>query len=277
MTLAELNEASADGFVAALAGVFEHAPWVAQRAAASRPFATVDALHVALMHALRSASPDDILAFLNGHPELAGERLATDLTAESTAEQQALGMVGTDGATQLGQLNVAYRDRFGFPFIICVGRHTSANVLRQIQIRLQHEPDPALAAALDEVGHITWLRLSQRIEAASLASGRLSCHVLDVSAGRPATGVGVTLRQEARVLTTDRTDADGRLVLTTPPGPLRQGIYELVFDAGAYFAARATPTFYDTIPLRFVVSESEGHYHVPLLLAPFAYSTYRGS
>lgn len=93
-------------------------------------------------------------------------------------------------------LNAAYRDRFGFPFIICVARHTAANVLRQIQLRLQHEPAPALAAALDEVGHITRLRLSRRIEAASLPSGPWLAHGIhfDTSEiGRlAASGVAVT-------------------------------------------------------------------------------------
>ena len=277
MTLAELNGASPAAFVTALDGIFEHAPWVAERAV-GRPFADAAALHAALMQALRSASDDEIRAFLNGHPELAADKIATDLTPESTAEQRALGMAGTDGAADLHRLNAAHRDRFGIPFIICVARHSPANVLRQLHHRLTVSPDLALAAALDEVGHITRLRLAQRIDGAAPPSGRLSCHVLDVAAGKPAQGIAVELRQEGRAVATDTTDADGRIGPgLLAPGPLRQGIYELVFAAGAYFAARGTATFYDTIPVRFVVSESEGHYHIPLLLAPFAYSTYRGS
>ena len=276
MTLAELNTASSDDFAAVLAGIFEHAPWVARRAAPARPFASVDALHAALMQALRSASTPEIRAFLCGHPELAGDKLATDLTAESTAEQRALGMAGTDGAADLAQLNATHRDRFGIPFIICVARHTPDNVLRHLRARLQADPDAALATALDEVGHITRLRLSQRIEGAALPAGRLSAHVLDTSAGKPAAGMRVTLLQEGYVRATDTTDSDGRLAVSMAPGPLRQGHYALIFDAGAYFAARAIPTFYETIPVRFVVADG-GHHHIPLLLAPFAYSTYRGS
>lgn len=110
--------------------------------------------------------------------------------------------------------------------------------------------------------------------------GRLSTHVLDTSAGAPAQGISVTLlrleggaRQE---IGTFVTNSDGRT-----DGPLLSGdavvpgVYELVFDVAAYF--RGTPTFYETIPIRFRVADPAGHYHVPLVLTPWAYSTYRGS
>lgn len=276
-TLDTLNAAPPGAFADALDGVFEHAPWVAAAAAAHRPFATLARLHEALMQAVRDAGPSEQLAFLNGHPELRPGALAADLTPESRAEQ---GSVGLAEAAGLTALNDAYRARFGFPFIVCVRRQTAANVLRVLRSRLEGARDAELDAALTEVVHITRLRLVQRVDGpgAPATDGRLSTHVLDVAAGRPGAGMGVTLLQEEREVGAWVTGSDGR---TEAPllsgGPLRQGHYELRFDAGAYFAGRDVACFYTVIPVRFVVAEAEGHYHVPLLVAPFGYSTYRGS
>jgi len=107
----------------------------------------------------------------------------------------------------------------------------------------------------------------------------LSTHVLDVGRGVPAAGIAVTLSHvvgETHIeLARGTTDGDGRIVAPFG-GELQSGEYELVFGAGAYLRARGTPSFYDDIPVRFIVSEQR-HYHVPLLLAPWGYSTYRGS
>ncbi len=111
--------------------------------------------------------------------------------------------------------------------------------------------------------------------------GRLTTHVLDTARGKPAAGVKIALyrvsgnshRKIAEAVTNDdgRTDAP---VLT----PLEEGHYELIFGAGDYLRATGQDAgFLDQIPIRFVVSDADGHYHVPLLLSPFAYSTYRGS
>jgi 5-hydroxyisourate hydrolase len=116
-------------------------------------------------------------------------------------------------------------------------------------------------------------------------SGRLTTHVLDTARGRPAAGVAIELwRLEeggGRVLLRSaRTNADGRTDAPLLEGAdLRQGRYELVFDVAAYFggAASTTPPFLDGIPIRFGVADSSAHYHVPLLVSPFGYTTYRGS
>lgn len=104
----------------------------------------------------------------------------------------------------------------------------------------------------------------------------VTTHVLDSSVGRPAAGVAVELQDAAGVtLATGTTDADGR-VADLGPDSLAPGAYRLVFATAAYFAASGTPTFYPRVTLDFTVADG-AHYHVPLLLSPFAYSTYRGS
>ena len=119
--------------------------------------------------------------------------------------------------------------------------------------------------------------------------GRLTTHVLDTARGRPAAGVAIELWRlgpddDRLRLAAARTDVDGRT-----PAPLLArdaltvGVYELVFAVGAYFAASgrespvADPPFLDRVPVRFAVADPEAHYHVPLLVSPWAYSTYRGS
>ncbi|GAA4360434.1 hydroxyisourate hydrolase [Microbacterium rhizosphaerae] len=105
----------------------------------------------------------------------------------------------------------------------------------------------------------------------------LTTHVLDAVQGLPAPGVPVQLFAEDGSLIAEAvTDADGR-AKQLGPERLAPGVYRLRFDTGAYFAARSIPTFYPEAVLAFVIDDVDRHYHVPLLLSPFAYSTYRGS
>jgi 5-hydroxyisourate hydrolase len=111
----------------------------------------------------------------------------------------------------------------------------------------------------------------------------VTTHVLDAAVGRPASGVALELQAEPasvasawRTVATGVTDADGR-VGALGPDALDPGRYRIVFDTGAYFAAQGTRTFYPQVTLEFTLDDPFAHYHVPLLLSPFAYSTYRGS
>ena len=111
--------------------------------------------------------------------------------------------------------------------------------------------------------------------------GRLSTHVLDTSIGRPAAGIRVVLRRDGAVLVDITTNHDGRTGQPLLEGPaFRPGAYELSFHVGDYFRANGTaladPAFLDVIPVRFGIAEDE-NFHVPLLVSPFGYSTYRGS
>ncbi len=111
--------------------------------------------------------------------------------------------------------------------------------------------------------------------------GRITTHVLDTSRGRPAAGIGVRLEREYgdgwEAAGEGRTDADGRLAdLVAGDAPLGIGTYRLTFNTGDYFSAHGTETFYPHVQIVFRARGDE-HYHVPLLLSPFGYSTYRGS
>jgi 2-oxo-4-hydroxy-4-carboxy-5-ureidoimidazoline decarboxylase len=284
-TLDQLNTMSPPGFVAALDGVFEHAAWVAETVVPQRPFASVTALHAALMAAVHAA-PDDVRGgFLRGHPPLSPKALADPgLTASSRAEQGGLGMTAL--GEQLARFEAAstdYESRFDFPFIVCVRRQTPRFVLRDLERRLANTPDQELGRTLAEIGHITRLRLVDRVTGPGMpkTTGHLSAHVLDTARGKAAEGVRIELFREGVLLKEGLTNHDGR---TEAPlledGPLRTGRYELRFHVEDYYAGWPNvtdPPWYDVIPVRFGVAEPEGHYHIPLLLGAWTYTTYRGS
>lgn len=290
-TLDALNAMPASSFVAATGQAFEHAPWVAEAVVNGRPFPTVAALHEAMMQAVRSAPPDRVVAFIGGHPELGSRVKRAELTDHSQAEQGGLGLdrLSAEEFDRFSRLNAAYREKFGFPFIICVRRHTRDSILREFDKRLGNDAATERAAAVNEIGLITRLRLVEAVDGPGkpATTGRLSTHVLDTVSGRPAPGVKITLHEigaSARGLLKETiTNADGRTDAPLIGGePLRVGTYELAFHIGAYFASRkhaivADPPFLDVVPIRFAIAEPEGHYHVPLLATPWSYTTYRGS
>jgi 5-hydroxyisourate hydrolase len=110
----------------------------------------------------------------------------------------------------------------------------------------------------------------------------ISTHVLDISIGRPAPAVTVALHRQDRGawvdVSRDATNADGRAAALVPTGSvLPSGTYRLSFGVGEYFARRGVESFYGTVPIEFIVGDAGAHYHVPLLVSPYGYSTYRGS
>ncbi|WP_028534123.1 2-oxo-4-hydroxy-4-carboxy-5-ureidoimidazoline decarboxylase [Paludibacterium yongneupense] len=165
-TLAELSVMPRDGFVAVLDGVFEHSPWVAAAAWAWRPFADSAALSHALEQAMYGAGRAQQLQLLCAHPELAGKAAVRgELTAESNREQHGAGLdqCSPDEFADLQQLNAAYRERFGFPFVIAVRGLSRQDIIASLRARLDDAPDVALATALAEVARIARWRLLDRL------------------------------------------------------------------------------------------------------------------
>lgn len=291
-SLSELNACGKDEFVADLANIFEHSPWIAEQAASARPFAGVKALLAAMKDAVDRAPAEQRMKLIKAHPDLANKtQRAAGLTAESTAEQSGLGLDRLSDAEYeaFERVNNAYREKFGFPYIVCVRRHTKDSVLRDFERRLPNDVAMETRASIDEISRIAALRIDQLISSEDKlpVHGRLSTHVLDTHAGKPAAGISVVLTElsnlgEARVIARTVTNADGRTDQPLIGGrPVPIGRYELMFSVGDYFAARnvpmSDPPFLDQIPLRFSVSDPEGHLHVPLLVTPWSYGTYRGS
>jgi 2-oxo-4-hydroxy-4-carboxy-5-ureidoimidazoline decarboxylase len=290
--LSDLNHCSKNDFVAALTNIFEHSPWVAEEAASLRPFAGVGPLFAAMTAAVDHASDEARLKLIKAHPDLANKtQRAAGLTADSGAEQDSVGLDRLSDAEYdaFERANTAYRTKFGFPYIVCVRRHTRDSILRDFERRLQNDAKAEMQTAIREICRIAALRLDQLIASDDRlpVHGRLSTHVLDTHSGRPAAGISIELTElsdlgQARVVTRAITNSDGRTDQPLIGGrPLPIGRYELAFHVGAYFAGRAVPMsdppFLDRIPLQFSVSDPEGHLHVPLLVTPWSYATYRGS
>jgi 2-oxo-4-hydroxy-4-carboxy-5-ureidoimidazoline decarboxylase len=289
--LDELNRFDRRAFVAALDNVFEHAPWVVEDVYAGRPFASLNALYHAMREAVRNAGEDRRIALIAGHPDLAGKAArAGTMTADSGREQASAGLdrLSDDEFARFQRLNEAYRAKFAMPFIICVRRHGKESILRQFEQRLRNDQAAERETALAEIGRIAALRLDQRVSAPDRLEvhGRLSTHVLDTVRGGGAAGVAVELYEiaagDTRLVTRTLTNADGRTdrpLIAQQPIPI--AAYELRFGIGDYFARQGTPAadppFLGVVPIRFAVAEPEAHYHVPLLAAPWSYSTYRGS
>ena len=291
-TLADLNACSKADFVAALANVFEYSPWIAEKAAAARPFAGVRQLFTAMTAAVDSASSDLRLALIMAHPDLANKtQRAAGLTAESNAEQNSVGLDRLSDAEYeaFERVNNAYRSKFGFPYIVCVRRHTKDSILRDFERRLPNDAKTETQKSIEEICRIAALRVDQLVTSDDRLQvhGRLSTHVLDTHSGKPAAGIKVELVElsalgQSRVITRAITNSDGRTDRPLIHGrPVPIGNYELTFSTADYFAARQVPMtdppFLDSIPLRFSVSDPEGHLHVPLLVTPWSYATYRGS
>jgi allantoate deiminase/N-carbamoyl-L-amino-acid hydrolase len=167
-TLDHLNSCDTATFVDQLRGIYEHSPWIPERAAAHRPFASLAALKLALQDAVTQAAEDEQLSLLRAHPELAGKAaIAGELTLESTGEQAASGLdrCSPEEFAALHRLNAAYNARFGFPFILAVKGPTGKGLTRQAIIatferRLKHRRQDELQEALRQVHRIAEIRLN---------------------------------------------------------------------------------------------------------------------
>jgi 2-oxo-4-hydroxy-4-carboxy-5-ureidoimidazoline decarboxylase len=167
MTLAQVNALDRESFVAALGGAFEHSPWVAEAAWSMRPFASIDALHAAMLAAMRTASGAAQLALIRAHPELAGKAaIRGELTADSRIEQSGAGLdrCSPTEYARLQELNRAYNDRFGFPFIIAVRGLDRAGILARFGERLERSPSQEFDEALRQIGRIARFRLEALID-----------------------------------------------------------------------------------------------------------------
>src|SRR3982074_2260786 len=174
-TLADLNTCSKDDFVAALANVFEYSPWIAEQAASARPFAGVKQLFDAMRAAVDRAVPELRLAVIKAHHDLANKtQRAAGLTAESNAEQNSVGLDRLSDAEYeaFARVNNAYPAKFGFPYIVCVRRHTKDSILRDFERRLPNDTKAEVQTSIGEIGRIAALRVDQLV----VSEDRLGVH-----------------------------------------------------------------------------------------------------
>jgi 2-oxo-4-hydroxy-4-carboxy-5-ureidoimidazoline decarboxylase len=162
-TLSDLNSFDQARFVEAIGWVYEHSPWVAERAWPARPFADLESLLTAMKGAVEAALPEEQLALLRAHPDL-GTRAR--ISTASTEEQAAAGLdqLNSEEFERLQRLNSAYRSRFGFPFLFAVKGSTKYDVLDALERRLHASPEEELQEALQQVYRIAEFRLRETVE-----------------------------------------------------------------------------------------------------------------
>jgi len=162
VTIDKISALDRKSFVEALGGVFENSPWVAERAWALRPFANLDQLQTAMIAAVENAEPGERIALLRAHPDL-GTRAR--VSAASAAEQTGAGLDQLTSAEfdRLHRMNAAYRDRFGFPFLLAVKGSTKADILQALEARLNATHDDELREALRQVYRIARFRLEEML------------------------------------------------------------------------------------------------------------------
>ena len=264
---------------------------------AGAPYPSLDALVEAATTAATPLTEAEVDEALAAHPRIGERPTAAHGEAEarfSRAEQASSDADDVELAARLAAGNRAYEEQFGRVFLIRAAGRTRAEILAELERRLRLDDDAELATVAAQLREIMALRLRATFadDDASAAPADeppapslVTTHVLDTASGRPAPGVPVRLEaltdDGPREVGSGVTDDDGR-VRTLGPATLAPGPYRLTFDTAEYLAESADESagsgaFFPEVAVTFVVGPDDAHLHVPLLLSPFGYSTYRGS
>lgn len=261
----------------------------AEAMAAKRPFSSIEALHAAADEVWWSLAPENWKEAFSHHPRIGSRDALKEKFARTAAwasgEQARVSEADEALIDGLLSGNDEHEARFGYIFIVCATGKSAAEMLTILRTRLGNDEASELRASACEENRITHLRLQKLIthSGETPMAGPLTTHVLDTARGRPATDLTIRLERLAaadrwELLGTGSTDNDGRLKTLYPAGePLAAATYRLTFETGTWFAAKGDPVFFPYAQIVFTITETASHYHVPLLLSPFAYSTYRGS
>jgi 2-oxo-4-hydroxy-4-carboxy-5-ureidoimidazoline decarboxylase len=165
--LSQLNKLDRASFVSRVGWVYEQSPWVAERVWEHRPFATVDGLHAAMERIVQSATAEQQIALLQAHPDLAG-RLAQEgkLTAASRSEQATAGLneLTPNEVAEMTSNNTLYREKFGFPFIVCVRLNNIGLIREAFAARIHNSRSREINLALGEISKIARLRLADVVK-----------------------------------------------------------------------------------------------------------------
>lgn len=299
MSLAWLNALDPAAARAELLRCCGSVSW-ASRMAAARPFADEAALVSAADVIWWGLDRSDWLEAFAAHPRIGSRK---DVEAKSGAERRwSEGeQSGANDATRevldaLAAANASYEAKFGHVYLVCATGKRADEMLDLCRARLANDPETELRVAAEEQRKITRIRLAKllaehgpaphaapRTGSTPMHRASITTHVLDTALGRPAKGLAIRLerREERRdgdgafhEVGRGVTDDDGRLKTLVPEGSFVPGTYRLTFDVASYLGDDA---FFPEATVTFVVRDAAQHHHVPLLLSPFGYSTYRGS
>ncbi len=247
------------------------------------PFASeTDLINAATDVWYNQCSSIDWLESFSHHPKIGDIKSLTERFAGK--EQASVAVASKKTITALAKANKEYEVKFGFIFIVCATGKTAAEMLRLLEDRLGNTIGEELHIAMGEQMKITILRFQKLItdgDWSFIKPGQLTTHVLDTAIGKPGKDISIRLQIPVngvwQTIAQGITNSDGRIADLLPAQKkLAHGNYKLVFDTGNYFAAQKIKNFYPEVEIQFIVFD-DAHYHVPLLINPFGYSTYRGS
>jgi OHCU decarboxylase len=166
LSLAQLNAMDRSAFVSQIGWVYEHSAWVAEGAWEDRPFRTFDDLYTAMEGVVRSATPQKRLALIQAHPDLSGRlRSMSELTVASRHEQAEAGLdqLTETEAEEMARNNERYREKFGFPFILCARQNNAQSIREALEKRLENSRAQEIDVALGEISKIGRLRLADAV------------------------------------------------------------------------------------------------------------------
>ena len=228
----------------------------------------------------------DWLEAFSYHPKI-GDMNSLEKKYASTAhlageEQSGVSVATSETLEALRAGNIAYEQKFGYIFIVCATGRSAGEMLQLLHERLLHAPEDEIWVAMGEQHKITLLRLGKLFGQAFQKRPQITTHILDTSTGKPAGHVAVRLQKPGpegrwQNMAVGLTNEDGRIADLIPPFHLLlPGTYKLHFETGEYYKSQNLTGFYPQVEISFTIFDDQ-HYHVPLLLNPFGYSTYRGS
>lgn len=202
----------------------------------------------------------------------------------ASKEQASITVADEEIIQQLSFLNNQYETKFGFIFIVCATGKSAAEMLQLIKDRVENSVEEELHIAMGEQQKISIIRLKKIISNGNfkfLSMSQITTHVLDTSIGKPGADISIKLMANEndvwKTIAQGVTNIDGRIADLLPAEKtIPLGNYKLVFNTGDYFSKQNIKTFYPEVEIIFSIID-DAHYHVPLLINPFGYSTYRGS
>jgi len=255
-----------------------------------RPFVQATCLHDAADRVFDQFLDDDWIEAFECHPKIGDlESMKLKFAGNdrwSSGEQSGICQADQDTLRALVELNRTYQAKFGYIFIICASGKSAAQMLAAIRDRIVHDPATELKIAAEQQRQITHLRIDKLLQTTHTTQhpmrSPITTHVLNTATGQPATGILVTLQSldvaEACEVGRGVTDAEGRITHgLIGVDDFHSGTYQLRFEVASYFEALGAECFYPSVVIMFKVSPDQTHYHVPLLISPFGFTTYRGS
>lgn len=244
----------------------------------ARPYASQQAVTEKALEVWLDMAEADYLEAFQAHPFIGDiDSLKSKFAnTKDMAGKEQSGAADADEETleKLGALNKAYLDRFGFIFIICATGQSAEAMLAALEQRIDNSRDTELDIAAAEQIKITLLRINKNLGYA--VKNSLSSHVLDTTSGRPAKDMKLCLTTPDKQTYPGVTNDDGRC-RAWDDVDLVPGVYTMQFATGDYLVQHHGKSFYPTVDIHFEIEANGGHYHIPLLISPFGFSSYRGS